>query len=102
MLLAASAISAQIFLLLFLLRLHVEAFHGRGAGSLCGLPKLILSLDGGLTWRDHRVVSDLAKLTFTTIREISPGRLFYTHDGRIPGTLARISLLCIDVERAKT
>jgi hypothetical protein len=62
---------------------------------------LMFSLDGGRTWRDHRVISDRANFNYTTIREISPGRLLYMHDGQIPGTLARINSLYIDVEKAK-
>ena len=34
-----------------------------------------------------------------TYREISPGRLLYMHDGQIPGTLARINSLYINVSR---
>ena len=62
---------------------------------------LMFSHDGGRTWRDHRVISDRANFNYTTIREISPGRLLYMHDGQIPGTLARINSLYIDVEKAK-
>lgn len=62
---------------------------------------LMFSLDGGRTWRDHRVISDRANFNYTTIREISPGRLLYMHDGQIPGTLARINSIYIDVERVK-
>jgi hypothetical protein len=62
---------------------------------------LMFSLDGGRTWRDHRVISDRANFNYTAIREISPGRLLYMHDGQIPGTLARINSLYIDVEKTK-
>jgi hypothetical protein len=62
---------------------------------------LMFSLDGGRTWRDHRVISDRANFNYTAIREISPGRLLYMHDGQIPGSLARINSLYIDVEKAK-
>ncbi len=58
---------------------------------------LMFSLDGGRIWRDHRVISDRANFNYTTIREISPGRLLYMHDGQISGTLARINSLYIDV-----
>jgi hypothetical protein len=61
---------------------------------------IMFSLDGGRSWRDHRVVSDRANFNYTTIREISPGRLLYMHDAQIPGTLARLNSLYIDVERA--
>ena len=60
---------------------------------------LMFSLDGGRIWRDHRVISDRANFNYTAIREISPGRLLYMHDGQIPGTLARINSLYIDIER---
>jgi hypothetical protein len=62
---------------------------------------LMFSLDGGRTWRDHRVISDRANFNYTAIREISPGRLLYMHDGQIPGTLARINSVYIDVEKMK-
>ena len=62
---------------------------------------LMFSLDGGRTWRDHRVISDRANFNYTAIREISPGRLLYMHDGQVPGSLARINSLYIDVERLK-
>ena len=62
---------------------------------------LMFSLDGGRIWRDHRVISDRANFNYTAIREISPGRLLYMHDGQIPGTLARINSLYIEVERSK-
>jgi photosystem II stability/assembly factor-like uncharacterized protein len=62
---------------------------------------LMFSLDGGRTWRDHRVISDRANFNYTAIREISPGRLLYMHDGQIPGTLARINSVYIDMERMR-
>ncbi len=62
---------------------------------------LMFSLDGGRTWRDHRVISDRANFDYTAIREISPCRLLYMHDGQIPGTLARINSLYIDVEKTR-
>ena len=62
---------------------------------------LMFSLDGGRTWRDHRVISDRANFNYTAIREISPSRLLYMHDGQIPGTLARINSLYIDVEKTR-
>jgi hypothetical protein len=49
---------------------------------------MMISLDGDDIWHDHR-----ANFNYTTIREISPGRLLYMHDGQIPGTLARINPL---------
>jgi hypothetical protein len=61
---------------------------------------LMFSLDAGRTWSDHRVISDRANFNYTAIREISPGRLLYMHDGQIPGTLARINSLYIDIQKA--
>ena len=37
--------------------------------------QLMFSVDGGRTWRDHRVISDRASFNYTAIREIRPGRL---------------------------
>lgn len=62
---------------------------------------LMFSLDGGRTWRDHRVISERVNFNYTAIREISPGLLLYMHDGQIPGTLARINSLYIEVEKVK-
>jgi len=62
---------------------------------------LMFSLDGGHTWRDHCVISDRANFNYTTIREISPGRLLYMHDGQIPDTLARINSLYVEVQKVK-
>lgn len=67
--------------------------YGRPVSSL------LFSLDAGRTWRDHRVIADRTNFNYTTPREISPARLLYIHDAPIPGTLARINPLCIDVER---
>jgi hypothetical protein len=69
--------------------------YGRPVSSL------MFSLDGGRTWRDHRVISDRANFNYTAIREISPGRLLYMHDGQIPGTLARINSVYINVSTAQ-
>jgi hypothetical protein len=60
---------------------------------------IMFSFNGGRTWRDHRIISDRANFNYTAIREISPGRLLYMHDGQIPGTMARINSLYIDVEK---
>ena len=59
---------------------------------------LMFSLDDGRTWRDHCVISERGSFNFTSIREISPGRLLDLHDGPNPGTLSRINSLYIDVE----
>jgi len=69
--------------------------YGRPASNI------MFSLDGGRTWRNHRTVSDVPGFNYTAIREVSPGRLLYMHDGAIPGTLARINSFYIDVERLK-
>lgn len=54
---------------------------------------LMFSLDGGQTWPSHHVISDKVNFNYTSIREISPGRLLYIHDA------PRMSALLIDVER---
>lgn len=54
---------------------------------------LMFSLDGGKTWPQHHVVSERVNFNYTSIREISPGRLLYVHDA------PRLSALYIDVER---
>lgn len=69
--------------------------YGRPASNI------MFSLDGGRTWGDHRTVSDVPGFNYTAIREVAPGRLLYMQDGAIPGTLARINSVYIDVERQK-
>ena len=54
---------------------------------------LMFSLDGGQTWPVHRVISDKVGFNYTSIREISPGRLLYVHDA------PKLQALYIDVER---
>jgi hypothetical protein len=41
---------------------------------------LMFSLDGGKTWPSHHVISDKVGFNYTSIRELSPGRLLYVHD----------------------
>jgi len=41
---------------------------------------LMFSLDGGKTWPAHHVLSDKVNFNYTSIREISPGKLLYLHD----------------------
>jgi hypothetical protein len=41
---------------------------------------LMFSLDHGKTWTSHHVISDKVRFNYTSIREISPGRLLYVHD----------------------
>lgn len=54
---------------------------------------LMFSLDGGKTWRDHRVISEEKGFNYTAIREVRPGRLLYVHDA------PRLRALYVDVER---
>lgn len=54
---------------------------------------LMFSLDGGKTWPVHYVVSEKVGFNYTSIREISPGRLLYIHDA------PKMNALCIDVQR---
>jgi photosystem II stability/assembly factor-like uncharacterized protein len=44
------------------------------------ISSLMFSLDRGRTWSSHHMVSDRAGFNYTSIREISPGRLLYVHD----------------------
>lgn len=69
--------------------------YGRPASNI------MFSLDGGRSWIEHRTVSDVPGFNYTAIREVAPGRLLYMHDGAIPGTLARINSVYLDVERRK-
>ena len=55
----------------------------------------MFSVDGGKTWPSHHVVSDRVGFNYSSIREISPGRLLYMHDG---GGLMGVY---VDVERIK-
>ena len=63
--------------------------YGRPVSSL------MFSVDGGRTWRDHRVISDRANFNYTAIREISPGRLLYMHDA------PKMTCVYVDVEVVK-
>lgn len=56
---------------------------------------LMFSLDGGKTWPSHHVISDKVGFNYTSIREISPGRLLYVHDA------PKLNAVTIDVERLK-
>lgn len=56
---------------------------------------LMLSFDGGKTWPSHHVISDNVGFNYTSIREISPGRLLYMHDA------PTITGMTIDVEPLK-
>lgn len=54
---------------------------------------LMFSLDRGQTWVHHHVITEKRGYNYTTIREVSPGRLLYIHDA------PHIEALYIDVER---
>jgi hypothetical protein len=56
---------------------------------------LMFSLDGGMTWPSHHVISDRVGFNYTSIREISPGRLLYVHDA------PKMNAVYVDVERFK-
>ena len=56
---------------------------------------LMFSLDGGKTWPSHHVISDKTGFNYTSIREISPGRLLYMHDA------PKMSGVFVDVEHGK-
>ena len=54
---------------------------------------LMFSLDRGRTWTSHHVITEARGYNYTTLREISPGRLLYIHDA------PRMQALYIDVKR---
>ena len=56
---------------------------------------IMFSLDGGKTWPSHHVISDKVSFNYTSIREISPGRLLYIHDA------PKMNAMMIDVEVVK-
>jgi hypothetical protein len=56
---------------------------------------IMFSLDGGKTWPSHHVISDKVSFNYTSIREISPGRLLFIHDA------PRMNGMTIDVELNK-
>ncbi|WP_395740435.1 exo-alpha-sialidase [Prosthecobacter sp.] len=56
---------------------------------------LMFSLDGGKTWPSHHVISEKTGFNYTSIREISPGRLLYLHDA------PKFSGLFVDVKPVK-
>ncbi|MBI5687340.1 MAG: exo-alpha-sialidase [Verrucomicrobia bacterium] len=56
---------------------------------------IMFSLDGGKTWPSHHVISDRVGFNYTSIREISPGRLLYVHDA------PKMNAVYINVERVK-
>ena len=56
---------------------------------------LMFSLDGGKTWPSHHVISEKVGFNYTSIREISPGRLLYLHDA------PNLRAVYVDVEKVK-
>lgn len=53
---------------------------------------LMFSLDGGKTWPSHHVISEKVGFNYTSIREISPGRLLYIHDApKLNATMIDVS-----------
>jgi hypothetical protein len=56
---------------------------------------LMFSLAGGKTWASHHVISDKVGFNYTSIREISPGKLLYIHDA------PKMNAQTIEVERIK-
>lgn len=57
---------------------------------------LMFSTDQGKTWTSHHAISDKVGFNYTSIREISPGRLLYIHDA------PKMNALLIDVEPTAT
>lgn len=53
---------------------------------------LMFSCDNGRTWPWHQVISEKVGFNYTSIREISPGKLLYIHDA------PKMTGLTIDVE----
>jgi len=56
---------------------------------------IMLSTDQGETWSHYRVISEAGGFCYTSIREVSPGRLLYVHDA------PPLTALYIDVERVE-
>jgi len=54
---------------------------------------LMFSTDKGKTWTDHRTITDARGYNYTAVREVSPGRLLYIHDG------GGMQALYVDVKR---
>ena len=60
----------------------------------------MFSLDKGRKWIEHRVVSDRANFNYTSVREISPGRLLYVNDApRLQGVYIDVTRLDETVEK---
>ena len=56
---------------------------------------LMFSLDHGKSWTSHHVISEKIRFNYTSIQEISPGRLLYVHDA------PEMNAMFIDVQRAQ-
>jgi hypothetical protein len=54
---------------------------------------IMFSTDGGKSWPVHQVVSDKVGFNYTSIRELSPGKLLYLHDA------PKMEAVIIEVER---
>lgn len=54
---------------------------------------LMFSVDGGKSWINHQVITHESGFNYTSVQEISPGRLLYLHDA------PRLRALYVDVER---
>ncbi|NUQ63895.1 MAG: exo-alpha-sialidase [Pirellulales bacterium] len=65
----------------------LAASYGRPGSNL------MLSADGGRTWSAHAVVTDQSGFNYTTLTEVSPGRLLYVHDAPV------LQALYIDVAK---
>jgi hypothetical protein len=55
---------------------------------------LMFSVDGGRTWPSHHVISDKVGFNYTSIREITPGKLLYIHDA------PKMNALTVEVRHA--
>jgi len=56
---------------------------------------LMFSLDRGQTWVHHHVITEARGYNYTSLQEVSPGRLLYVHDA------PRMQALYIDVARVE-
>lgn len=56
---------------------------------------LMFSTDLGRTWTSHHVISEKVGYNYTSIREISPGRLLFVHDS------PKMNAMFIDVEKSR-
>jgi photosystem II stability/assembly factor-like uncharacterized protein len=56
---------------------------------------LMFSLDRGQTWVHHQVITEVRGYNYTSLQEVSPGRLLYVHDA------PRMQALYVDVARVE-